>query len=43
MVVKNYLQQNDRHLDCKVCMQVLRPESIMHYNLSLGEEMIKND
>jgi len=29
--------------DSQVCMQLLKPESITHYELSFSKEMIKKD
>ena len=41
MVIKNYLQQKGK--DVPICMQLLKPESITHYKLSLDSELIKSD
>lgn len=51
MVIKNYLNskkqegsdETSKKSDCRVCMQLLKPESIMHYELSLNSEDVKND
>lgn len=46
MVIKNYLNlrsEKDKKYDTQVCMQLLRPESITHYELSSNKEEIKND
>jgi len=47
MVIKNYLSfkqmQKERIFDTRVCMQLLKPESIAHYELSLNKDEIKND
>jgi len=41
MVIKNYLSQ--RNANTHLCMQLLKPESITHYKLSLNEEERKNE
>ena len=46
MVIKNYLSQVKKAnevVQTNVCMQLLRPESITHYELSLSKEETKND
>ena len=35
--------KNPIHNSTQVCMQLLKPESITHYELSLSKEEIKND
>ncbi|CAI2372794.1 unnamed protein product [Moneuplotes crassus] len=41
MVLKKYLKQHE-HSKCQLRLQLLKPESIMHYELSLNKET-KND
>ena len=41
MVIKKYLKQHE-HSKCQLRLQLLKPESIMHYELSLNKET-KND
>ena len=41
MVIRNYLQQ--KGVEVPICMQLLKPESITHYKLSLDNDLIKND
>ena len=49
MVIKNHLAQvkkaneNNEGAMTNVCMQLLRPESITHYELSLSKDETKND
>ena len=46
MVIKNYLQSKgdkNKNSYTQVCMQLLKPESITHYELSLNKEDLKND
>lgn len=47
MVIKNYLnsqKKKDKEMClASVCMQLLRPESITHYELSLSKDETKND
>ena len=45
MVIKNYLSSKtkDKKHETQICMQLLKPESITHYELSLNKEDIKND
>jgi hypothetical protein len=47
MIIKDYIQKKEisKFEQCNtfVCMQLLRPESIIHYELSLNKEEIKND
>lgn len=48
MMIKDYLQvkrdENKKLPNAKICMQLLRPESITHYNLSAKEkEQMKDD
>jgi hypothetical protein len=35
--------ENKPHQSTQVCMQLLKPESITHYELSLSKEEIKKD
>ena len=47
MIIKDYIQKKEitrnEDFDTFVCMQLLRPESIIHYELSLSKEEIKKD
>ena len=46
MIIKNYLSQvkkQEPENDTRVCMQLLRPESLTHYELSLSKDETKND
>ncbi|CDW84459.1 cation channel family protein [Stylonychia lemnae] len=46
MVIKNYLSsKTDKNQSAytQICMQLLKPESITHYELSLNKEDLKND
>jgi len=47
MVIKSYLnskmEEKNAAISTQVCMQLLKPESIAHYELSLNKEDIKND
>ena len=43
---KNLLENKDSEKDeesCRMCMQLLRPDSYTHYELSLSSEEIKTD
>ena len=42
MIIRNYLQQKPK-AEVKICMQLLKPESITHYKLSLDSDLIKDD
>ena len=41
MIIRNFFQQEE--VDVRICMQLLKPESITHYKLSLDAELIKDD
>lgn len=52
MIIKNYLNQvkkqggksdDEVNVETRVCMQLLAPESIIHYKLSLNKDDFKND
>lgn len=51
MIIKNYLNQIKKQMkgedsnivETRVCMQLLAPESIIHYKLSLNKDDLKND
>ena len=52
MIIKNYLNHvkkmrqscdNLTKIQTRVCMQLLAPESIIHYSLSLHQDDVKND
>ena len=46
MFIKNYLslkKKTGEHTVTRVCMQLLRPESITNYDLSVGKEEVRND
>ena len=41
MVIRNYLQLKKKEVP--ICMQLLKPDSITHYKLSLDSELTEND
>jgi potassium large conductance calcium-activated channel subfamily M alpha protein 1 len=42
MLIKNFLAQN-KVPNIKICMQLLKPEGISHYNFSIDQELTKID